>query len=265
MNSTLIIPLLFQLLSAYQPRITPRLSIATPTPSAIVSLNTNTVPLPTVIKPKNIGGIGNNTTIALIGDSMIESLEPELPQLRKSLSAYYPDYPFNLININYPAQNIEYAQKKLNEDLISLSPDIVIIESFAYNNFGNNQEGINRHWLDLDVITTTINKSLPNTKIILAAAIPPNSITFANGTDNKYSSLEKIEKTKTIKLYIQNLINFATSKKIPLANAYHYCLDSNNEGLLECINPSNNIYFSNYGAQIFCDTISKTIFDNKML
>lgn len=259
MNSALVIPLLFQLLSAYQPHHSAKLTIVTPTPAPIAIIT------PTIFKPRNIGGIGKNTTIALIGDSMITALKPDLPSLQKSLSDYYPNYPFNLINLSYPDQNIEYAQKKLEEDLISRSPDIVVIESFAYSNFGNSTEGLNRQWLDLDAITTTINKALPDTKIILAATIPPNSVTFANGTENKYSSLEKIEKTKTIKLYIQNLINFAASQNFPLANAYQYCLDTNNEGNQECINSTNNIHPSTYGAQIFTDTLAKTIFDNKML
>jgi len=259
MNSLVVIPLLFQLLSAYQPYRSTKLTIIPPSP--IVSI----APVPTIFKPKNIGGIGKNTTIALIGDSMIETLKPDLPALRKSLSQYYPDYPFNLINLGYPSQNIEYAQKKLEDDLISKSPDIVVIESFAYNNFGNSSEGLNRHWLDLGAITTTIKKALPDAKIILAATIPPNSVSFANGTDNKFSSLEKIEKTKTIKFYIQNLFNFAASENFPLANAYKYCLDSNNEGKLECINSTDNIHPSDYGAQIFSDTVAKTIFDNKML
>lgn len=261
MNTSLLIPLIYQLLTAYQPRTNSQTSIVTPTP---IPINQNIItPTPT-FTPRNIGGLGKSISIAIIGDSMIETLKPDLPSLKSSLNQYFPDYPFNLINLGYPSQNIEYAQKKLSEDLFSKNPDIVVIESFAYNNFGNTQEGIDRHWLDLGAITSTIKKELPNAKIIIAATIAPNSITFCNNCPEKFSSLEKIEKTKTIKLYIQNAINFATSQNFPLANAYQYTLSSNNEGLPEFIN-SDSIHPSDYGAQIFSDVVAKTIFDNKLL
>jgi len=266
MNPGIIIPLIYQLLTAYQPRTNSQMSIAIPTPispalSAEVTTKADTVP---TFTPRNIGGIGKSISIAIIGDSMIEILKPDLPTLKNSLNQYFPDYPFVFYNLGYPSQNIEYAQKKLQEDLFSKNPDIIIIESFAYNNFGNTQENINRHWLDLGAMTTSIKKELPNAKIIIAATIAPNSITFCNSCQEKFSSLEKIEKTKTIKLYIQNAINFANSQGFPLANAYQYTLSSSNEGLPEFIS-DDSIHPSELGAQLFSDVIAKTIFDNNLL
>ena len=79
-----------------------------------------------------------------------------------------------------------------------------------------------------------------------------------------YAQIEKIEKTKTIKLYIQNAIHFANSQGFPLANAYQYTLSSSNEGLPEFIS-DDSIHPSELGAQLFSDLISKTIFDNNLL
>lgn len=258
MTPLVLVPLFYQLLTAYKPA-------PPPSQTTIIQSSTISITQTPIHEPKNIGGYSRPYTIAVIGDSMIETLHPGLPDLKNSLSKYFPNLEFDLINLGYPSQNIEDAQRHLEDDLYAKNPDIVVVESFAYNNFGNSQESLNRQWLDLGAITTTISKKLPNTKIIIAATIAPNSVIFANGTNNKFSSLEKIEKTKTIKLYLQNAINFATSQKFPLANAYQYCLDSNNEGNRECINSTDNIHPSEYGAQIFGDTLAKTIFDYKLI
>ncbi|HPD44770.1 MAG TPA: SGNH/GDSL hydrolase family protein [Candidatus Woesebacteria bacterium] len=264
MKPLLIIPLFYQLLTAYQSQATATLTVIpiptpTSTPRAEIIVKENPA-----FAAQNIGGVSfltDKRTIAVIGDSMIETLQPNLPDLNTALNKYYPDTAFNLINLGYPAQNLEYVQKRLQEDLFPHKPDLVVIESFAYNNFGNSSNGINRHWLDLGALTTTIKKELPNTRIVLAATLAPNSVIFGNN----FSSMEKIEKTKTIKLYLQNLVNFANSENFPLANAYQYSLDNNNEGLPDLIDSTDHIHPSPAGAQLFSDIIAKTIFDNKLL
>jgi hypothetical protein len=262
------IPLYYQLLQAYYPDpgtsfspsivVTPTpISSPTPTPTPAV-LGVATEPLPAV------GGDGQVITIAVFGDSMIETLNPNLPKLSASLQKYYPKIKFNLINFGYPATSIDNASPHLSE-IIDQSPNIIIIESFAYNNFGNTQIGIDKQWQFLSTITSTIKEKLPQTKIVLAATIAPNSIVFGNGTkDLHLTSLEKIEKTKTIKLYLQNLVNFATSQNYPLADAYRPSLFQN-DGLPDFINPTDHIHTSDYGAEFFSDTIAKTIHDNKLI
>ncbi len=213
--------------------------------------------------------------ITVFGDSMIDTLGSQIPALQNSLKVYYPNANFKILNYGVGSQTIDTAKKRLTNgysykdqtfpSLISNQPDLVIIESFAYNNFGNTQDGINRHWLELGAVTTLIKQKIPHTKILLAATIAPNSTIFANNTPGtNFTSLEKIEKTKTIGLYINNLINFANSQKFPLADAYHPSL-SGTDGNKSYINPADNIHPSPLGAQLFADTVAKAVFDNKLL
>jgi len=259
-----MIPLFYQLLEAYHPApaySTAITMVATPTPSNVLGVSAD----PVTYIPQNIGGEGRLYTIAVLGDSMIQTLGENLPALRKSLQQYFPNHAFNLLNFGTGSQNIEYG---LNTELPSVypqNPDIVIVESFAYNNFGNTESGINRHWLTLGAITTTLKQKLPHAKIIIAATIAPNSIVFGNGIKNlNFTALEKLEKTSTTKLYLENTVNFANSMGFPLADAYHLSLFGN-EGSKELINPGDNLHPSATGAALFSDVIADTISRNKLL
>lgn len=268
------IPLLYQLLQAYHPATNlPQVT----SPSQVLGTTTSVTsptPTPTPTLPP-IGGEGKIVTIAVLGDSMIDTLGKDIPQLAPSLNKYFPDIKFQILNYGYGGDHIEAGLYRLTHDyqyqgrtfpsLISQKPDIIIIESFAYNNYGNSQSGIDRQWLALGAITTTIQKELPDTKIVLAATIAPNSVVFGNGIAGFHpSALDKIEKTTTIKLYLQNLVNFATSQHFPLADTYHPSL-VNGDGLLDFINSQDHLHPSGAGGEFFCDTIAKAIFDNKLI
>lgn len=278
------IPLFYQLISAYKtPVSAPASSNNSPgqvlgTQSSLLPSPLPTAkpsPRPTTVPPQNIGGDGQIITIAVLGDSMIDSLGAGIPDLEKSLAQYFPQKKFNIINYGVGASDLEYALYRLKNNyryldtvhpsLLSLKPDIIVVESFAYNNFGNTQDGFDRQWLALGAITTEIKTNLPKTKIILASTIAPESSRFAVGSGTTYTAMEKIEKTKTIKLYQKNLINFATSQKFPLADAFTPSLNSKNEGLSQLINDKDHLHPSTLGSQFFCDTLAKTIFDQRLL
>ncbi|HEX8923455.1 MAG TPA: SGNH/GDSL hydrolase family protein, partial [Patescibacteria group bacterium] len=196
--------------------------------------------------------------------------------LQKALEYYYPGRKFRILNYGVGGSTIDYALFRLSSSyqylgknippLLSTEPDIVVIESFAYNNFGNTQAGIDKQWLNLGAITTVIKNKLPRTKIVMAAAIAPNSITYANGVkDLHLTALDKIERVSTIDLYLQNLVNFATSQSYPLADAYHPSLTDGKNGRKDLINTTDYIHPSELGNQFFCDIVAKSVFDNKLL
>lgn len=283
------IPLFYQLFEAYKPYVINNPVVSIPTPTPIPTFIPTPTPVAVIPTPTpttnqvlnidttnlNIGGDGKIYTVAVLGDSMIDTLGENIPQLETSLTRYFPNKKFSILNYGVGSSDIEYAFFRLNNSyqylnknfpsLISQNPDIIVIESFAYNNFGNSQSGIDRQWLGLGAITTTIKEKLPNCKIVLASTIAPNSLIFANGNPNAYfTSFEKIEKTNTIKLYLQNLINFANSEHFPLADAYFPSL-LKNEGMIDLINPDDNIHPSELGKEFFCDTVAKTIFENNLI
>lgn len=259
------IPLYYQLLEAYQPVTNYNQPQNTLNNSTVLGVSTTSstsasapIPIP------QIGGDGPVLKIAVFGDSMIETLGPEITALKNSLKQYFPQKIFSLSNFGQSSTTIDKAVTKLPE-IIAQNPDIVVIESFAYNNYGNTQSGFDKQWQQLSDITTKIKNSLPKSKIIITSTIAPNSIVFANGIkDLHLSSLDKIERTSTIKLYLQNAINFATSLGFPLADAYHPSLN-NNDGSREFISSTDNLHPSASGATLFADVLADTIFKNKLL
>lgn len=256
----LVIPLYYQLLQAYHP-----IEYYSPPPFVLVE-NTPT-PTASIIK-------SNQTyKLALVGDSMIDTLSENICQ--KSFASYFPGARFDLLKYGYGSTTIESALKRLtettvylgknNSPILSQKPNLIVIESFAYNNYGNSESGINRYRQALRDILKTINDQSPKTKIVLAATIAPNSISFGNGLkDTHFSALEKIEKTSTIKLYLQNIINFGSENNLPVANAYQPSL-FNQEGLESLISSGDHLHPSPLGTQLFCDTLAKTIYDNHLL
>ena len=266
-------PLSHLLIQAYKPsslyQVRPNIILS---PSQVLGVSTTKNPIPSAMPA--IGGYQTPVTIALLGDSMIDTLA-DFSYFQKSLTNIYPQYHFNILNYGLGASNIEYGLFRLENDyryqdtfypsLISQLPDIVIIESFAYNNFGNTQVGFDKHWLALGAIITKIRQQLPQAKIVLATTIAPNSAIFANNAPGiNYSALEKIQQTKTINFYLQNTINFAKSQKIPLSDSYTPSL-VNGDGNPVFINKTDNIHPSILGAQFVFDTILETFNKYKII
>jgi hypothetical protein len=267
-------PLYYQLLETYRPI---SFSPSTPTMSIV---ETKITPAPTTIKlktivPSYIPPVGGDKTvnIVLLGDSMIDTLSPDTCQL--SFRQYFPQSKVNLLKYGYGSTNIESAKKRLTEtttyknisnpSIISQNPNIIVIESFAYNNFGNSQSGIDRQTQALRDLTTLIKEQLPDTKIVLAATIAPNSIVYGNGIKGiYYSAIEKVERVNTVKLYLQNLINFAGKNNFALADAFHPSLFGQN-GLEQLIDSADHLHPSVLGTELFCDTVAKSILTNQFI
>lgn len=255
------IPISYQLLMAFQPS-----TLFSSSPSVLGDTNT-----PISIPVTN----NSSVSIALLGDSMIDTLGPAVPSLKKALTAAFPNTKFNILNYGYGTSTIEESLKRLTLDytyqgilfpsLLAKKPDIIVIESFAYNNFGNTQSGFDRQWTALTTMVDTIHNLSPKTKIIIATTIAPNSVTIGNGIPGlHYTSLEKVEKAATIRLYLENAIKFASSNSLPLANAYDQSL-SGNDGNKIYISSTDHLHPSATGAQLFSTTIAKAIVDNNLI
>ncbi len=223
-----------------------------------------------VLGDKFINNHSKKLTIAILGDSMVDVLQPDLPQLRSALQSYYPKTDFQLFNFGVGASDLEYAIERLTEDyeylgskypaVLSVEPDVLVIESFAYNNFGYGQEGLDKQWLLIgDIITQTESLS-PDTEIVLAATIAPNSTVYGRGIDGiDWNQAERLVRSETVKEYLQNIINFSASQGYPLADAYRPSLDRYGEGKAYYINASDNLHPSGPGGELFCQKIADAV------
>lgn len=84
-------------------------------------------------------------SIAIYGDSMVETMGENLEYLDKSMKKYYPRFDFKFYNYGIGGDNIDKGLSRLNEEfhrntrnypaLSQLHPDVLIIGSFSYNPF----------------------------------------------------------------------------------------------------------------------------------
>ena len=205
-------------------------------------------------------------TIALLGDSMMDTLGPNAPHLAHALKKTYPNTTFVIKNFGVGGTPIDSGIGRI-PSIASINPDVIVLESFAYNVSGTTSQGeIDRHWLKLAQAVDTIKNNLPNTKIVIAATIAPNSIRFGDGAPGiAFSSKDKQERTDMIKKYIETAIKFARSEHIPLADAYHASLDNSGNGKLALINSGDHIHYSDSGRALMGSKIAQAMIVNKLL
>jgi lysophospholipase L1-like esterase len=237
-----------------------------PTPTPVITEDTV---IPIVTKQKSY-------SIAVLGDSMVDTLGPGLPQMQDSLKKQYPKTNFTLYNYGVGATNIEYGIYRITHEytylgvqipaLVSKHPDIVIIESFGYNPFPFDEGALDKHWLSLATATDTIRQNLPGAKIVMAATIAPNAKLFGDGAPGLSFTMEdKRKRTQTIKQYLESTIKFANSQHYPLIDAYHPSLNSEGNGNPKYINPGDHIHTSDEGKRLFADQTVKTFVEHGIL
>lgn len=270
---TASLPLLFQLNSTYKPQsyqdfLTPQSSVSISPPEN----NSKTEPFTVGSNPEVLGIAisqpdasipAKTTTIALLGDSMVNTLGPTFFNLTQSLYRYYPNYRlFRTLNFGKGSDTIDGGLSRLS-DLVNQKPDIIVIESFAYNNFGNTPTGFNHHQEILNQIISTLQSKLPNSKLVILATIAPNPNLFAKGVYD-FDSPTRLEKTQTIGKYLQRTVSYAQSNNLPLANVYQPSL-VNEIGDPLYIDSIDHIHPSSQGKELIGNILAKTIFDNHLI
>jgi len=205
--------------------------VATPTPSPTA----RATPTPPRTKKKSY-------TIAFVGDSMTDTMGPGLPAVGNMLSAIYPTTQFILRNFGVGATNIDDSIARIPAVAAS-HPDIVVLESCAYNPFSD-IDGVNRHWISLTHAVDTIRSTLPYANIVIAATIAPNNTVFVSR-----------ERAATVQQYLESTVQFAKSRHLPLADAYHASLTAGGDGDLTYINSGDHIHYSDAGRAFFAQKI----------
>jgi len=257
--------------------------MATPTPAPTTApavLGTTTFIGPVKPQPKADRPLAetkkSSVTIALLGDSMMDTLGTNAPALQTALKKIYPRTTFIIKNYGVGGTNIQYGIERITNGytylgtsyapLVASQPDIVVVESFGYNPFGSDSGTIDAHWLLLAKTVDTIKANLPNAKIVMAATIAPNANRFGDGAPGlSFSVLEKWQRTTTIKKYLENTVRFAEGEHLPLADAYHPSLMADGNGNLSYINGGDHIHYSDKGRVLMATQIAGAIAKNKLL
>lgn len=258
---TILSPLPDDGIAVPMPQPTPEISfgqLLTYAPAEVLGATIEPTPTPTPLLHRK-----NSYTIALLGDSMVDTLGPGIPHLKAALHKLYPNVSFTLLNYGVGAENIDSGISRLTNNytylgnsidaLVTTYPDVVVVESFGYNPFIDPTAELDRHWLALAKIVDTLKNALPGVKIVIAATIAPNNAIFGDGVLN-WSPTEKQEKVVRIKSYLENAIKFAESQHIPVADAYH-----TSAGNTSFINPGDHIHYSDAGRELFAQKVTDTI------
>ncbi|MFZ2024756.1 MAG: SGNH/GDSL hydrolase family protein [Microgenomates group bacterium] len=259
--------------------------MATPIPTtapAVLGAETFIGPMmisttPTILPTPTTKPIQQSSVIvALLGDSMMDTLGPTAPALQTALKKLYPKTQFTIKNFGVGGTGIQYGIKRITESytylgksytsLVATNPDIVVIESFGYNPFGDDAPTIDAHWLLLAKAVDAVKANLPNAKIIIAATIAPNANKFGDGAPGiSFSVIDKWQRVTTIKKYLENTIRFAEGEHLPLADAYHPSLLSDGNGNLAYINSGDHIHYSDKGRALMASAIANSISKNNLL
>ncbi|MBI3576471.1 SGNH/GDSL hydrolase family protein [Candidatus Gottesmanbacteria bacterium] len=239
---------------------------ATPTPQP-----TPAPPPPMLRRAKK-----NAFVVAVIGDSMIDTLGPDVANIEQKLQRTYPGVFFDVRNYGVGATNIDYGIQRLTTNytylgksipsLVSQHPDVVVIESFGYNPYPFDVGAMDKHWLALATMVDTIRKNLPEAKIVIAATIAPNWDAFGDGAPGvSFSNQAKREHVTVVKRYLENAVGFAHSQGLPLADLYHPSLQADGNGKLVYINGGDHIHYSGEGRELFGHILAQTIVANKLV
>ncbi len=256
--------------SLIAPTLTP-----SPTP-AVLGLTSMSAPIATPTPSLTYRARQKHYAVAVLGDSMVDTLGPDIPHLKRKLTSLFPGTTFTMLNYGVGATNIDFGLTRVTQEytylgqnipsLVSQSPDIVVVESFGYNPYPYKEGALERHWLQLASIVDLIENRLPAAKIIIAATIAPNSQLFGDGAAGlSFSATDKQERTEVIKGYLDSTIKFAISQGLPLANAYHPSLMKNGDGNVLYINGGDHIHYSDPGRDLFAQKVADAIVTNKLL
>ena len=217
----------------------------------------------------NILGINTTKTysIAIIGDSMVETMGEGLEYLDSALKEKYPNVTFKLYNYGVGSQNIEEGLgrfslpfKRSNRDypsLTHLSPDILIVASFAYNPpfpYDTDKYKVNLSKMVQEAINT-------QAEVYVLAEIAPLENNFGKGPGgpNWPEDLATAQSSQIVR-GLKNALSIAQDlPKVKLIDAYTPTATLGEFGSGKYTDPHDNIHPSIEGQKFVADLIVSKI------
>lgn len=206
-------------------------------------------------------------TIAIIGDSMVDTMGERLEYLEAALLARYPQVKFTLYNYGVGSQTVTDGLARISSPLrhmdrtypaiAEVKPDIIIVGSFGYNPYTPHDR--DKHWLEL---TRLVQYSQSLTKqVYMLAEIAPLRRGFGAGPMGVNWSPDTVyTHTGHIVEQLQNVIGLAKTLKVPLIDTFVPSVtDANFSGTESYVNVSDHIHPSVQGHTFMADKIAGTI------
>lgn len=237
--------------------------VATPsiyaTSTLTPTLTPTLIPTPIILKKSSY-------SIAIFGDSMVDTMGENLEYLQETLASKYPKTRFDLYNYGIGGQNVEQGVGRFESSfanrerqyppLPQLSPDVLIIGSFAYNPFPTHDR--NRHYSLLKELIAKA-KTL-SSKVYLLAEIAPLGVGFGKGK-NGVNMPENVafEHASHIVEQLDDVINLSKEQNISVINVYYESRYDGSFGDPYFVNKDDGIHPSIAGHYFTAESIVEKI------
>lgn len=206
-------------------------------------------------------------SIAIFGDSMVDTMGENLEYLQVALKRRYPKIIFRYYNYGIGSQNvaeglarfkIPLSYKTRNFDSIpQLRPDIIIIGSFAYNVFTPHDKV--KHWLTLSQLIQEAKNT--GSDVYMLAEIAPLKEGFGQGPNGvNWPASTSNEHAAKIVEQLENAIYLSRDHlKTPLIDVYHPSITEGKFGNKRYVDPNDGIHPSVAGQQLTAELIASKI------
>ena len=203
-------------------------------------------------------------TIALFGDSMIDTMGENLDYLDKALKAKYPQTNFQLYNYGIGSQNIEEGLSRFENNFSyqnrnyppigQIKPDVIILGSFSYNVFPEHDK--TRHYQKLSELVTRAKQITPN--VYLLVEIAPLKTDFGKG-EGGVNWPKDISYNHALKIIeqLENAISLAS--QVGIIDAYKLSRNDGRFGNPVYVSGHDGIHPSTEGHVLMANLISRTI------
>ncbi len=203
----------------------------------------------------------NSYSIAVYGDSMVDTMGERLEYLEHSLKRLYPSVNFTLYNYGKGSENVEMGLERWNSRLdyqdrhypsiSEVRPDIIVLGSFAYNPFSPYER--DRHWVGLTKLIETAKST--GSVVYMLAEIAPLRNNFGKGPNGvNWDESTAYEHSGKIIEQLDNAVGLARTLNIPVVDVFHA-----SGGNASYVNPSDGIHPSVAGHEFTADLITNTI------
>jgi lysophospholipase L1-like esterase len=211
--------------------------------------------------------------IVTLGDSMTASAGEDNRQLEMELARHYPGRRFELFNYGFGGTRAGYGLWRLTHEykygnqkrpsLVSLEPDVVLLESFAYNNASDGMTGDGlRHFRNMHRRMVAVLREKTHARIVFVVTIAPEPDRFVETVPNFYYTPVSIRRRMALDRtrYLKEGIRIAEELKLPLVNVYQATLNAKKKGvpLGKFINPSDWIHPSTEGHALTARLVVET-------
>lgn len=208
-------------------------------------------------------------TIAVIGDSMVDTMGERMEYLEGALKKKYPETTFFLYNYGIGSENAEMGLDRFNKDfkykdrnfpaISKIQADIIIVGSFAYNPFSPHDR--DKHWLTLTkLVQEALKKKDANVYMIAEAA--PLRRNFGKGPGGpNWDSNTSFTHSGHIIEQLENVIALGRNLNVPVIDVFHKSIgnESLKEGKREFVDTYDGIHPGVKGQEFMAEEIANAL------